>query len=224
MKSFRCVLIAAMLAGAPCVHAQAAYPQPASTPVTLAPNTELVVTPTSTLVTRTARTGDRFAISTLYDVMQDGYVVIPRGTPGEGTVVYRSGKGAFGKTGKLGVEFNWLDLNGRHVPLTGTYHDEGHGNTAAVIGAFALAGLVGAAIVTGHSATLVSGQQLRARTVDALALNMSVAAPLSPAERTAAFAMAGRTLASASGSSVIPVAYPAPNGDNVVSTPIPRAY
>jgi len=86
---------------------------------------------------------------------------------GEGTIVWLTNKGAFGKSGKMEVSFDWLDLNGRRVSLTGTHRQEGEGNTGATVGAAVAVGVF-SAFVTGRSATLVNGQQLRARTAEPL--------------------------------------------------------
>lgn len=139
--------------------------------VMLSPNTEITVTSNDTLSSKSIKVGDKFRISTVFDVMQEGFVMIPRGTYGEGTVTYRTGKGAFGKSAKFEVEFNWIDLNGRHVPLTGKFRSEGEGNTGAAVGAVVAVGIFGA-FVTGHSATITNGQQLRAYTAEPLAFNI----------------------------------------------------
>ncbi len=76
--------------------------------------------------------------------MQDGFVMIPRGTVGEATISYRTGKGAFGKSAKMEIEFNWLDLNGRRIPLSGKFRQEGEGNTGAAVGAAVAVGPFGA--------------------------------------------------------------------------------
>lgn len=139
--------------------------------ITLAPNTEVVVTPNDTLTTKSLKVGDKFKIATVFDVMQDGFVVIPRGTPGEATVSYRTGKGAFGKSAKMEITFNWLKLGDRQIPLNGTYRQEGQGNAGAAVGVVVAAGVFGA-FVTGHSATITNGQQLRTHTVDSISFGV----------------------------------------------------
>ena len=137
--------------------------------ITLPPNSELAVTPNDTLTTKgkQIKEGYKFRISTMYDVMQEGYIVIPKGTVGEGTVTYLTNKGSFGKSGKMEVSFDWLEMGGRRVPLTGNYRQEGQGNTGATVGAAVAVGVF-SAFVTGRSATITNGQQLRARTVEPL--------------------------------------------------------
>jgi hypothetical protein len=153
--------------------------------LTLSPNTEITITPNDTLTSKSMKVGDKFRLSTVFDVMQDGFVMIPRGTFGEGTVTYRTGKGAFGKSAKFEVEFNWIDLNGRHIPLTGKFRSEGEGNTGATVGVVVAAGVFGA-FVTGHSATITNGQQLRAYTAEPLAFNVPANASAMPAASLAA--------------------------------------
>ncbi|HWU03174.1 MAG TPA: hypothetical protein VN222_10580 [Novosphingobium sp.] len=137
----------------------------------LPPNTELVVTPNDSLTTKSAKVGDKFKLSTVFDVMQNGVVLIPRGTMGEGTVMYRTGTGAFGKSGKMEVAFNTLTLNGRQIPLTGKHRQEGEGNTGAAVGAVVAVGVLGA-FVKGHSAAIPNGQQMRAYTAEPLTFNV----------------------------------------------------
>jgi hypothetical protein len=146
-----------------------APPPPTTRQIVLPPNTEVVVTPNDTLTTKgkALKEGAKFRISTMFDVMHEGYVVIPKGSFGEGTITWMTNKGAFGKSGKMEVSFDWLDLGGRRIPLTGNHRQEGEGNTGATV-ATAVAAGVFSAFVTGRSATLVNGQQLRARTVEPL--------------------------------------------------------
>jgi hypothetical protein len=169
----------AVLVSSP-AFAQAAAVQPAvaaMSTIVLPPNTEVVVTPNDTLTTKgkALKEGSKFRLSTLFDVMQDGYVLIPKGTVGEGTVTWMTNKGAFGKSGKMEVSFDWLDMNGRRIPLSGKFRQEGEGNTGATVGVAVAAGVF-SAFVTGHSATIVNGQELRARTVEPLTFNVPASA------------------------------------------------
>lgn len=141
------------------------------------PNTEVVVTPNDNVTTKgtQVKEGFKFRISTMFDVMQDGIVVIPKGTPGEGTVTWLTSKGAFGKSGKMEVSFDWLELSGRRISLTGTHRQEGEGNTGATVGAVVAVGVF-AGFVTGRSATIVNGQQFRARIAEPLTFNVPASA------------------------------------------------
>lgn len=201
----RKILVMAILASSSAAFAQSpavptstvAQNTPTMRQIVVAPNTEIVVTPNDTITTKgkKVKEGFKFPISTVFDVMQDGYVVIPKGTRGEGTVTWMTNKGAFGKSGKMEVSFDWLELNGRRVALTGSHRQEGEGNTGATVGTAVAAGVF-AAFVTGRSATISNGQQLRARTAEPLTfvvpdnaprvysgtlMQAPVAAPVAPA-------------------------------------------
>ena len=164
-------MLAAVLA--PSAQAQTTADQAAAAVATrqivLPPNTEVVVTPNDTITTKgkAIKVGSKFRLATVFDVMQDGYVAIPKGTPGEGTVTWMTNKGAFGKSGKMEVSFDWIELAGQRIPLTGNHRQEGEGNTGATVGAAVAVGVF-SAFVTGRSATIVNGQQLRAHTGQAL--------------------------------------------------------
>lgn len=206
----RTIACAALLACPVITHAQASPgPSPANPPantsaqVVLPPNTEIVVTPNDTVTTKgnEVKEGYKFTISTVFDVMVDGVVVIPKGTPGEGTVTWMTNKGAFGKSGKMEVSFNSLNLGGQRIALTGKHRQEGEGNTGATVGAVVAVGVFGA-FVTGHSASITNGMQLRARTAESLAFNVPASA-IRVTTATLAPAPAAATI------SVAPVATPA---------------
>jgi hypothetical protein len=107
----------------------------------------------------THRAGDTFPLTVLNDVRIGETVVIPRGTPAVGEVTWRTGKGAFGKSGKLEFSLRYINLNGQHIPVTGDYRQEGEGNTIAT-GVAIIAVGVFAGFVTGHRARLPMGREL----------------------------------------------------------------
>jgi hypothetical protein len=176
-ENMRTIAAVALLATSTSSFAQTALPSAAPEAqaaqamrqIILPPNSEVVVTPNDTITTKgkKVKEGFKFTISTMLDVMQDGYVVIPKATRGEGTVTWMTNKGAFGKSGKMEVSFDWLEMGGRRIPLTGSFRQEGEGNTGATVGAVVAVGVF-AGFVTGRSAAIVNGQQLRARTAEPL--------------------------------------------------------
>ena len=169
----RVFLLAALASPFPVLAQGVAAPTVALEQIVLPANTEVVVTPNDTITTkgRAIKEGYKFCVATMYDVMQNGVVMIPKGTPGEGTVSWMTNKGAFGKSGKMEVSFDWLELGGRRLALTGSHRQEGEGNTVATV-AVAVAATVFSALVTGRSATITNGTQLRARTAEAIAFNV----------------------------------------------------
>lgn len=133
----------------------------------LPPNTEILVTMNSELNSKKAKEGTKFTLSVAQDVMLGNYVVIPKGTPAYGEVTWRTGKGAFGKSAKMEFEIRHLDLNGRQLPLTGHFRQEGKGNTGAAVGAVVAVGVFGA-FVTGKSAIVEQGREYRVFTREPL--------------------------------------------------------
>lgn len=138
-----------------------AEPQPpkdlilnAGTPITLAVSEEVN--------SSTHKEGDEFRLTVLNDVTVGQTVVIPRGTPATAEITWRTGKGAFGKSGKMEFELRSIYLDGTQVPLTGSFRQEGEGNTVATgVGVIAIG--VFAGFITGKRARLPVGRELMAQ-------------------------------------------------------------
>jgi hypothetical protein len=123
----------------------------AGTPITLAVAQEAN--------SSTHRAGDAIQLTVLNDVRIGDTTVIPRGTPAVGEITWRTGKGAFGKSGKLEFSLRHIDLGGQRIPVSGDYRQEGEGNTIAT-GVAILAVGVFAGFVTGKRARLPVGREL----------------------------------------------------------------
>jgi hypothetical protein len=108
--------------------------------------------------------GDTFSLTVMQTVFKDGYVVIPQGSRATGRITFLTSKGAFGKSGKMDVAIEYVQANGRRIPLQGTYRQEGEGNTVATVGGVIAVGLVAGFLITGKSATIPQGRELVART------------------------------------------------------------
>ncbi|HKX89539.1 MAG TPA: hypothetical protein VJM13_10040 [Sphingopyxis sp.] len=167
--------------------------------LTLPSYTEVILTPDAEANSKKLREGHTIPMHTVFDVMHNGVVVIPKGTRGMGTVTWRTGKGAFGKSAKMEVTFNELTLpNGHRLPLAGMHRQEGQGNTGAAVGAAIAVGVFGA-FVTGKSAIIPVGQHLMARTNEPLAYAIPAGAvviptaQLAPAASTAVITPAATT-------------------------------
>lgn len=161
------MLVAANPALAQVAQVQSAVLENASqgTIWTLPANTEITVTPNSEVSSKTMKAGDVFSISTVYDVMMNNYIVIPRGTRGQGKIAWRTGKGAFGKSAKMDLALEWIEVGGRRVAIEGKLRQEGSGNTAATLGTVLAVGVF-AGFVTGKSAVVPNGMQLKAFTAE----------------------------------------------------------
>ena len=128
---------------------------PANTEVLLRMNQEV------TTKGRTWAEGDTFNMSVVHDVRLGDMIVIPAGTRAVGQITWLTSKGAFGKSGKMDVEMQYLELGGQRVPLDGTYRQEGEGNTLATVGGVIAAGVF-AGFITGRSGRIPQGRELMA--------------------------------------------------------------
>jgi hypothetical protein len=153
------------------VAAQPAAPVEA----TLPSNTDVLLRLNDQLSTQTSRTGDNFPLTVVNDVMVDGRVVIPAGTRAVGQVTWRTGRGGFGKAGKMEIQLRYIELNGRRIPISGFHRQEGDGNTAGTVGAVIGAGIVGGLLVRGSHARIPEGREFTARTVDAIPVSLGEA-------------------------------------------------
>ena len=134
-------------------------------------NTEVMLRLDQEVNSKKVRVGDTFKLSVLQDVMLGNFVVIPRGTPATGSVTWRTGKGAFGKSAKMEVTMNSINLNGRPISVTGNFRQEGEGNTGATVGAAVAVGIF-SAFVTGHSAVFQKDREFRVATREAMPVTL----------------------------------------------------
>lgn len=151
-------------------------------------NTEVLLSMNQDVTTkgRTWNEGDTFNLSVVHDVMYEGYMVIPRGSRAVGRITWLTSKGAFGKSGKMDVSLEYIEVRGQRVPISGTYRQEGEGNTVATVGGVIVAGVF-AGFVTGRSALIPRGRELVAHTENDIPLAVSVpAAPVAPIATLAA--------------------------------------
>ena len=111
---------------------------------------------------RTWDEGDTFRLSVARDVRLGGYIVIPAGSPAQGRITWLTSRGAFGKSGKMDIELEHVEVNGRIIALNGTYCQEGEGATMETIGGVILAGVF-AGFITGKSGRIPEGRELMAK-------------------------------------------------------------
>lgn len=142
-------------------------------------NTEVLLSMNQEVTTKGDRwkDGDNFDLSVVNDVTYGNYVIIPKGSRGVGRISFLTSKGAFGKSGKMDIELEYVQVAGRRIPISGHYHQEGEGNTVATVGGVVLAGVF-AGFVTGKSGRIPQGRELMARTKSDLALALPAGAPL----------------------------------------------
>lgn len=139
----------------------------ATTSLLIPANTQVILRMNDELTTRGGQFGEghMFSLTVAYDVKVGGAIAIPAGTPAKGEVTMRTGKGVFGKSGKMEVELRSIELDGTLIPVSGKYRQEGEGNTLAAVGAIFLSAPL--LFVTGKSATIPRGRELSAYTMQA---------------------------------------------------------
>jgi hypothetical protein len=154
-------------------------PRAASNTAVLPANTEVLLAMNETITTKgnNLKEGSSFSLSVVHDVMLGDYVIIPAGARAMGEVTWLTSKGAFGKSGKMDIALRYVEVNGRRIPLTGTYRQEGEGNTVATVGGVIAAGVF-AAFITGKSGVIPQGRELMARTKSDLPVQLAGATPV----------------------------------------------
>jgi hypothetical protein len=127
--------------------------------LTLPANSPITLVVAKEVNSSTNDAGELISLTVLNDVKIGDTVVIPRGTPAAAEITWRTGKGAFGKSGKLEFAMRYIDLGGQHIPITGEYRQEGEGNTIATgVGIIAVG--VFAGFITGKRARVPMGREL----------------------------------------------------------------
>lgn len=191
--AFGCAAIAALLStsvlaqaapvaeSAPIETAAAVPAMPAPAPVAeVAPQPQDVVLPAgteillamATEINSTAnREGETFPLTVVSDVRIGDEVVIPRGTRAIGEITWRTGRGAFGKSGKMDIALRYIDLEGQRLPIEGTYRQEGDGATVATLAGIVAVGIF-AGFITGKRATVPVGRELMSRTAQPIPFTM----------------------------------------------------
>lgn len=102
------------------------------------------------------RAGDRFDLEVAEDVMLNGVVVIPRGSPATGEITRIRRKGMWGRSGRLETRLLSVRANGMTIPVSGGVAERGDTGTAGVVASIAVLPVAGF-FVTGTSAILPVG-------------------------------------------------------------------
>lgn len=157
---FIVALVAAVAVASPVYAQDPAAPVAAYAPktVTLPINTLVQVTPANEITSKEMKEGTTREFLVVNDVEYQGLVLIPRGSPVEALVTWRTGKGIVGKSAKFELSFDRVRVNQATYRLRGMHRQEGRGNTAGA--------LLGAAIITGKSATMTPGHIINVFTAE----------------------------------------------------------
>ncbi len=168
------------VAGSPPAPAPLQALRPVTSPQFVLPaNTEVLLRTNQEVTTKGKRwkEGDTFDLSVVHDVRLGSYVIIPRGSREVGRITFLTNKGAFGKSGKMDVTLEYVEVNGQRIDVSGEYRQEGEGNTVATVGGVILAGVF-AGFITGKSGIIPQGRELMARTRDDLPVELPEGATL----------------------------------------------
>lgn len=130
----------------PPIQQPAPPPQPVVRTITIPSGTTLPIRVTQTLDSASTQEGDRFSGAVATDIVQDGYLVIPRGASVSGRVTEVHEAAHFKGSSLLTVELTGVTVHGQNISLaTSPYSVEGKGrgkNTAIKTGVGAAAGAV----------------------------------------------------------------------------------
>ena len=128
---------------------------------------------------KAVRVGQRFRMTVAEDVKVDGQIVIPVGSPAVGEVTDVRNKGMWGKSGHIGAQILYVQVNGRQIRLNGTFDDKGVTGTAGVVAAIALIPIAGF-FTTGTSANLPSGGSVKGFVGEDVPLSFTAATAPAP--------------------------------------------
>jgi hypothetical protein len=115
--------------------------------------------------------GHTFGLTVVSNVMVGDYVIVPKGARATGQVTWMTNKGMFGKSGKFEIEIKHVEVNGRRIPLEGTFRQEGEGNTVATVGAVVVLPVAGF-FLTGRSGRMPKDMELTVFTADDLPVEL----------------------------------------------------
>lgn len=133
-----------------------ATPVAQSGQLALPASTLLQVSPTAQIRSSNIEEGDVFQFTVVQDVVENGFVVIPRGSIVQGTITWKTGRAIGGKSGKFDITWNHVSVGGRQFALQGVHRQEGRGNT--------LGAVLGSILISGRSAQLDPGNVVTAMT------------------------------------------------------------
>jgi hypothetical protein len=120
--------------------------------------TQVSLSPLEEISSKHVKEGQSFRFTVVNDVVENGTVVIPRGSMATGIISMQTGRAIGGKSGKFDITFQSVQANGITFPLMGVHRQEGKGNT---VGA-----LFGSILISGRSAVMLPGQVVTAMIKD----------------------------------------------------------
>jgi len=169
--------------GASPVSAPSASAAPGGFVVTVPGGTALKVALVDKISSATAKVGDTFAVQSTGNVVVNGWIVIAKGSSGQGEVLSVDHAGSHGHPGSLGVQMDWIyAADGEKMHLTSQKQTEegegkqGHSSTVTIVSwAFlGLPGLFAHNFVKGRDIELDSTHPLDAFVADTVHVTATV--------------------------------------------------
>ena len=117
---------------------------------------------------RITNVGDTFSATVLDDVKVGNQVVIPKGARGMGEVTMVTGRGGFGKSGKIEIKMNTLELGEKAYAMDGTHLQKGRGRGGAAIAGALIAGALVGILIKGDEADIPARAEVTFRTKDVI--------------------------------------------------------
>lgn len=117
---------------------------------------------------RITNIGDTFSATVMEDVKVGNQIVIPKGARGKGEVTMVTGRGGFGKSGKIEIRMNTLELGEKAYAMDGTHLQKGRGRGGAAIAGAIIAGAVVGFLIKGEEADIPARAEVTFRTKDVI--------------------------------------------------------
>ncbi len=130
--------------------------------------------------------GDLFGMTVLNDVKVGDHVVIPKGARGTGEVLTVTGRGGFGKSGKIEVRMNSVAVGDKVYSMDGTHLQKGKGRGGAAVAGVLVLGVLAGVFIKGDEADIPATAELMFRTKEAITVNVPKAATVVEAVKDAA--------------------------------------
>jgi hypothetical protein len=118
--------------------------------------------------------GEAFFMSVANDVLVDGVIVIPKGTRGVGEVLTVAGRGGFGKSGKIEIQLNYLEVDGKRYQMDGIHLQKGKSKLNMAVAGVVVAGPIAGVFVKGEEADILAGTALMFRTKENISIEVAI--------------------------------------------------
>jgi hypothetical protein len=142
---------------------------------------------------RITNPGDVFGMTVLNDVKVGELVVIPKGARGTGEVLTVTGRGGFGKSGKIEVRMNSVAVGDKVYGMEGTHLQKGKGRGGAAVAGVLVLGVLAGVFIKGDEADIPATAELMFRTKEAITVDVPKSAMAIEAVKDAAAAVVPAT-------------------------------